>query len=268
MTRPKRLERWPALVLGLPILALLIGPIVALLTALPWTTLATSLTAPAFLDAAGVSLATSSTSLALVVGLGTPLAWWLAAGDGPLRRGLAFLVEWPVVLPPAVLGVGLLQCFGRTTPLGGPLDALGLSPAFTAGAVIIAQTIVATPLYVTIATVAFRKLDPELLLVAQSLGHRPAQCFWRVAVPLSRRALAAGATLAWARALGEFGATLVFAGNLRGRTQTLPLAVYERLESDLDIAIGMAAWMTLATGALLLGGRTLARGRPDGAPPR
>jgi molybdate transport system permease protein len=200
-----------------------------------------------------LTLATTTASLALVVLSGTPLAWLIARRRARLFRVLETLVELPVVLPPAVAGVALLLAFGRRGLLGAPLGALGIGLPFSTAAVVLAQAFVAAPFYVQAAVVAFRRLDPDLLLVARSLGASRPRVFFTVAAPLCRPALAGGAVMSWARALGEFGATLMFAGNLAGRTQTLPLAIYTALESDVRTAQSLSLVLVAVAFALLVG---------------
>jgi molybdate transport system permease protein len=175
-----------------------------------------------------------------------------------------------MVMPPAVAGIALLLTFGRRGLLGGALEALGLGVSFTTAAVVMAQVFVAAPFYVGAAAAGFAALDRDLRVVARTLGASPARVFARVALPLARPALVTGAALAWARALGEFGATLMFAGNLSGRTQTLPLAIYAALESDLRAAQALALVLVLFAFALLLvlRGGAAARRAGAGAPRR
>lgn len=271
---PKRpAERRLAFVLGLPLLLLLAVPLVGLVLYAGPSSLMAGLSHPATTAALGLSLATSLASLVLVVLLGTPLAWWLARhgrGSASRRTRIAAaivetLVDLPVVLPPAVLGLAMLLVLGREGVVGKPL---GLSLAFTPGAVVLVQLVVSAPFYVQSATAAFRGLDPELLAVARTLGASPARVFFRVAAPLAAGGLAAGALLAWARALGEFGATLLFAGNFPGRTQTLPIAIYTELEVDAHVAQAMAMVLLASALVLLLSVRVLggaARALPPSA---
>ena len=239
--------------LGAALFAFLALPIVALfVTSGPeaWLAgLAHPITAPALL----LSLLTTTVSLVVLVIFGTPLAWWIARGRSRAARIVDAVAQLPIVIPPAVAGLALLLAFGRRGLLG--TEALDI--AFTTTAVVLAQTFVAAPFYVRAASAAFASVDEELLVVARSLGASRARVLFGVAVPLARRGLVAGAALAWARALGEFGATLMFAGNLGGRTQTLPLAVYTALESDLRAAQAMAVVLVLVALALLV----LIRGR-------
>jgi len=165
----------------------------------------------------------------------------------------------PVVLPPAVAGVALLLAFGRRGLLGPALDTLGIGVPFTRAAVVLAESFVAAPFYVQAAVAAFRRLDADLILVARTLGASRPRVFFTVAIPISWPALAGGAALSWARALGEFGATLMFAGNLGGRTQTLPLAIYTALESDLRTAQSLSIVLVAVAAALLVAIRAGAR---------
>jgi molybdate transport system permease protein len=257
-------RRWFALatgVLAAALVALLALPTLALfVTASPAAILAGfhhPIAAPALL----LSLGTTLVSLAVVVTLGTPLAWWLAQARGRAARAVETLVALPVVIPPAVAGIALLLAFGRRGLLGPLLERLGWAISFTTSAVVLAQVFVSAPFYVQGATAAFRALDANLFVVARSLGASPARAFFRVAMPLARPGLVAGAAMAWARALGEFGATLMFAGNLQGRTQTLPLAIYTALESDLHAAQALSVLLVAVAFALLL----VLRARQGGA---
>jgi molybdate transport system permease protein len=168
-------------------------------------------------------------------------------------------IQLPVVLPPAVAGVALLLAFGRRGLLGPTLGTAGIGIPFTQAAVILAESFVAAPFYVQAAVAAFRRLDPDLILVARTLGASWPRVFFTIAIPASRAALAGGAALSWARALGEFGATLMFAGNMSGRTQTLPLAIYAALESDLQTAQSLSIVLVAVAFALLIAIRAGAR---------
>lgn len=197
-----------------------------------------------------LSLASTSVAALLLLGLGTPLAWWLGRHEGRLARAVETVVRLPAVTPPAVAGVALLAAFGRGGLLGPALAELGIGLPFTPAAVVLAQLFVATPFFVLPLAEAFRDLDEELLWTARSLGAGPARVFLRVALPLCAPALLGGLAVGWARALGEFGATLMFAGSLPGRTQTLPIAIYAAMEGDLGPARAMA--FVLLVAALLL----------------
>jgi molybdate transport system permease protein len=204
-----------------------------------------------------LSLLTTAVSLALVVALGTPLAWMLASSHGRLARAVETIVELPIVIPPAVAGVAMLLAFGRRGLLAPLLT--GHSLAFTTAAVVMAEVFVSAPFYVQAATSAFRRVDPDLLVVARTFGASPLRVLFRVAIPIAAPGLAAGAAMSWARSLGEFGATLMFAGNLEGRTQTLPLAIYTALESDLRAAQALSVILVVVAFGLLLLMRALLR---------
>jgi molybdate transport system permease protein len=162
------------------------------------------------------------------------------------------LVELPLVLPPAVAGIGLLAALGRFGLLGSTLDAFGLYVGFTQTAVVLAIAFVAGPFYVRTAIASFEGVDPNLVAASRTLGAGPARTFFRVALPLAGSGLAAGEALAFARGLGEFGATIMFAGSLQGVTQTLPLAIYAQFEADFDVAVAMGALLVVVSFALLL----------------
>jgi len=238
-------------VLGAALLASFLAlPIVALL--------GRALTGGAELDAGIIgalwlSLITTSASLVLTLALGTPLAWILARRRFPGRSLAETLVDLPIVLPPAVAGLGLLLLLGRR----GPISALGLEVAFTTAAVVLAQTFVAAPFYVRAARGAFATVQRDQEDAARIDGGDGWDVFRRVTLPLAMPVLAGGAILAWARALGEFGATIMFAGNISGVTQTLPLAVYAEFQSSLDASVAAAAILVAAAFAVLFGIRLL-----------
>jgi molybdate transport system permease protein len=210
------------------------------------------LTHPLVVPALELSLVTTTASLALVILLGTPLAWVIASAHGRLARLLESSLKLPVVLPPAVAGLGLLLAFGRQGLLGNVLQEHGIVVPFTTLAVVLAQVFVSAPFFVEAAVSAFRRLDPSLLVIARTLGASPARVLFRVALPLAAPGLVSGAALSWARALGEFGATLMFAGSLGGRTQTLPLAIYAALETDLRAARALSLVLVAIAFALLV----------------
>jgi molybdate transport system permease protein len=232
------------LLLGLPIL-ILIGR--ALVGYQNWDGMAGHLGAAVFL-----SLATTLISLSLIVLFGTPLGYVLARFSFPFKSVWITLIELPIVLPPVVAGLALLMTFGRRGLLGAPLDALGITLPFSITAVIIAQVFVSAPYYIRAAQVQFQAIPRELEQAASLDGAQGWQVFRFVTLPLSLRGLFSGAVLSWARALGEFGATILFAGNLQGRTQTMPLLVYGALERDLNAAL----W----AGVILIGMAILALG--------
>jgi len=199
-----------------------------------------------------LSLLTTLASLAIVVVFGTPLAWTLARRGGAAARAVETLVELPIVIPPAVAGVALLLAFGRRGLFAGILYPEGSSLAFSVLSVVMAQVFVSAPFYLQAAISAFRRVDERLIVVSRSFGAGPLRVFRRIAVPLAAPALVGGAAMSFARSLGEFGATLMFAGNLRGVTQTLPLAVYTALESDLGVAQALSVLLMVVALALLL----------------
>jgi molybdate transport system permease protein len=246
---------WPVVGGGLSgfLLLLVVLPVLSLFFGASPRELLGGLTDPLVGPAVRLTLATTTTSLALIVACGTPVAFLLARRER--QRGwrvIEAILQLPVVLPPAVAGVALLLAFGRRGLLGSVLAAAGIGLPFTRAAVVLAQTFVAAPFYVQAATTAFRRLDPELVLVARSLGASPARVFFSIALPTSKPGLVGGAALSWARALGEFGATLMFAGNLVGRTQTLPLAIYTALESDVRTAESLSIVLVAVAFALLV----------------
>jgi molybdate transport system permease protein len=204
-----------------------------------------------------LSVLTSLISLAVVLVFGTPLAYVLARGRVPARKLIDTIIDLPMVLPPAVAGIALLMAFGRRGMIGQHLDTFGITIGFTTLAVIIAQVFVSTPFYVRAARAGFTRVEMSLEEVAADLGATPGKVFRTVTLPLVLPNLAAGAVLAWARALGEFGATIMFAGNIAGRTQTMPLAIYGRYEAgDLDTALLLSVVLLAAAMLVLLAVRS------------
>lgn len=258
MRDPRRLLRAvPGALLGGLLLLLLALPAAALLLSTSPSELWDGVRHPMFLPALWLSARTSALALAIIVVTGTPLGWWLSRASGAKARLLEALVHLPVVVPPAVIGVALLTAFGRNGLLGGILGTLGLSLPFTTAAVVLAQVVVSAPFYVAAATAAFRQVDPELLAVARTLGARPGRVVFKVAIPVALPGLLGGLALAWARSLGEFGATLIFAGNLSGVTQTLPLAIYTALESDVRVSVALSLALVAVALLALLGVRSV-----------
>jgi molybdate transport system permease protein len=231
----------------------LVAPLLGLLVRAPWSNLGSLLAAPEVRQALRLSLlcATLATLLSLV--LGVPLAWVLARLDFPGRRVLRALVTLPLVLPPVVGGVGLLYAFGRKGVFGGPLDDLGLTFSFTTSGVVLAEAFVAMPFLVVAVEGALSGSDQRYEEAAATLGATPWTTFRRVTLPLVAPSVAAGSVLCFARALGEFGATITFAGNLPGTTQTMPLAVYLALESNPEAAIALALVLLATSVVILLG---------------
>ena len=214
-------------------------------------------------QALAVSLRSSAIALALIVAFGTPAAYVLATTRFHGAVALTTILELPLVLPPAVAGIALFAAFGRFGLLGGALRVFGVEIPFTEAAVVMALTYVALPFYTRQAVAAFASMDRELLGASRTLGAGPTATFFRVALPLARQGLSAGAALAWARALGEFGATILFAGSFPGRTQTLPLAIYEQFSTgNIDGALAMSALLVVVSAALFVGVRLLLRRHP------
>lgn len=232
---------WPLVLLGGPLLFLLVIPLLAIVLrtapAAVWESLGDETTRQAIV----LSLRTSLATTAVVLAFGTPLALLLARRRLRMAVLLEILIDLPTVLPPAVAGLALLMAFGRRGVLGGTLDALGMQIPFTTLAVVMAQAFVAAPYYVKTAAVGLSGVSRELEQAAALDGATGWETFRHVIMPLARRSIVGGAALCWARALGEFGATIIFAGNLPGRTQTMPLAVYIGFEVDMGQALTLAA---------------------------
>ena len=245
--------------LSLPMLSLCVLPVFALMTASGPAQLGAGLHHPQLLPALWLTLWTSSLSMCIAVVLGTPLAWWLSR-DRKLHGVVSALVEWPLVLPPAVMGLSLLLLFGGESWLGRGLGTIGVQLPFTGVAVVLAQLTVGAPYYVQSAAAALRTVSTESLEVAQTLGASDLQQWRWIIIPQALAGMVSGAMLCWARALGEFGATLVFAGSLQGVTRTMPVAIYSALASDLSLSLALAAIYVLAAGALLLALGWLRRG--------
>jgi molybdate transport system permease protein len=209
-------------------------------------------------DALVLSATTSLTSLVVIIGLGTPLAFGIARRSFRGKSVLETLIDLPMVMPPAVAGLALLMAFGRRGVLGSWLDDAGIRIGFTTTAVIFAQIFVSSPFYVRSARAAFSRVDRTVEDAAADLGAAPSRVWWSVTVPLAAPGLMAGAVLAWARAVGEFGATIMFAGNLPRETQTLPLAIYGRYEAgDLETALAMALILLVSSFLVLVSVRGL-----------
>jgi molybdate transport system permease protein len=226
-------------------------PLVALFLRVPPGTLLDLLGSGAARDALAVSLKTSLVAHVLILGVGTPLAYVLATRRFRGRRVALLLVELPLVLPPAVAGIALLAAFGRRGLLGDELAAVGISLPFTQAAVVLAIVFVASPFYVRQAVAAFADVEATLVSASRTLGAGPVATFVRVTLPLAAGGLVAGSTLAFARGLGEFGATIIFAGSFRGVTQTAPLAIYAQLDLDFDVALALGTLLVLVSVAVL-----------------
>jgi molybdate transport system permease protein len=230
---------------SLPLVFFLALPLLALILSISPGQLLENLAKPQVRQAILISLKTTLITTGITIFFGTPLAYVLARRRFRFRRALDTLVDLPIVLPPAVAGVALLIAFGRQGVIGGWLSSLGLQIAFTQTAVIMAQTFVAAPFYIKAAGIGFAAVDAELEQAAAIDGASSWQAFRHVTVPLAWTAMLSGAVMTWARALGEFGATILFAGNYLGRTQTMPLAIYIGFELDLNIALTLAAILVL-----------------------
>ncbi len=233
-------------------LSFLLLPLVALFTHVPPGTLLRQFSNPVVGDALVVSAKTSAIAQALIIGFGTPTAYLLARRRFPGRGLLVTVVELPIVLPPAVAGIGLIVAFGRVGLLGGTFSALGFDVSFNQAAVVLAVAFVAGPFYMRTAIAAFEAVDAKLVMASRTLGAGPLRTFFRVVVPLAGGGLAAGAALSLARGLGEFGATIMFAGSLQGITQTLPLAIYGQFDVNLNVSIAIAALLVIIATAILL----------------
>ncbi len=233
-------------------LAFLVLPLAGLLIRAPWSTLPQRLTEPGVLAALRLSLVTATLATVLCLAFGVPLAWLLARSRLPGRRLIRALVTVPLVLPPVVGGVALLLVFGRRGLVGGWLDAaFGISLPFTTAGVVVAEAFVAMPFLVIAVEGALRGADDRYEEAAATLGASRWTAFRRVTLPLIGPGVAAGAVLCWVRALGEFGATITFAGNFPGRTQTMPLAVYLALEQDLDAAVVLSLVLLVVSVVIL-----------------
>ena len=248
--RRHKVEAWWAL--SLPLLLFLLLPLLALVFYSSPAELAANLRLPQVRQALGLSLRTSTWATLASVVLGLPTAYLLARRQFRGRVLLDNIIDLPIVLPPAVAGLSLLLVFGRRGLLGAPLNELGIRITFTELAVIIAQTFIAVSLFISAAGIGFAAVEQEMEDAAAIDGANRWQTFWLITLPLSRRAVLSGVALAWARALGEFGATIIFAGNFPGRTQTMPLAIYLGFELDLDVAVTLSVILVAFSFAVLL----------------
>jgi len=251
------------IVASTPLLALLLLPIVALVLKTPPTMLLRYLGNSSTLQAISLSLVTSTATAVMVIGLGLPLAFLLARRRFRGQRLVEVLIDLPTVLPPAVAGLALLMAFGRRGLLGSWLQTLGIEIAFTPLAVIMAQMFVAAPYYIKTASVGLAGVSADLERAAALDGAGTLQVLRYITLPLAWRGIVGGIVLCWARALGEFGATIIFAGNYPGRTQTMPLAVYLGFEIDLNLALTLGVILLVISFSLLLAVRAILRGEPD-----
>lgn len=242
------------------LLAFLALPFLALLLRVPPLQLLSRLGEPVVIDALRVSLLTSAAATAIVIVLGLPVAYLLATRNFFGKRVVEVLIDLPMVLPPTVAGFALLMAFGRAGLAGRSLSALGITLPFTTAGVVIAQVFMAVPFFVGPARAGFVAVDRRLLEAAATLRASEGFTFLRVVLPLAAPSLVAGAAMSCARALGEFGATITFAGNLQGSTQTMPLAVYVALQSNLDAAVVLSVLLLVMAFGLLLGLRSAPAG--------
>jgi molybdate transport system permease protein len=263
---------WFAALLGCCLalaLVFLTLPIVAIFVDSTPAGLIDSLGDPGALDALWLSLRTTAISIAIILLVGTPAAYLLATRSFRGRAALVTLIELPLVLPPAVAGIALLAAVGPAGILGGAIEAAGIELSLTTAGVVVALTFVASPFYLRQAIAAFAAVDRSLLDASRTLGASEARGFLRVMIPVALPGLVAGTALALGRALGEFGATLMFAGSFQGITQTVPLAIYDRFATDFDAALALSAVLVAVSAAILLsvklvqGGDALG-GRPAG----
>ena len=245
---------------GLMLLYLTIPLVVVMVRAIN-AGLAEQLSQPTVTQAIRLSLLTTAISVLLMTALGTPLAYWLARGRVPARVVIETLLDLPIVLPPAVAGIALLMTFGRRGVFGPILTQWGINLPFTTIAVVMAQVFVAAPFFIRSAQTGFVGVSREIEEGASDLGADAWHVFRRVTFPLAGPALLSGVVLSGARALGEFGATILFAGNFIGRTQTMPLAIYQTMESNLDAALAIAAVLVFISFGFLLLLRLITRGR-------
>ena len=253
MTRRVPTRRWPVLVPAALAVAFLAVPLAALIQRAAWSGIAGQLRSAAVTEALRLSLIVSASAAVVTVVLGLPLAWVLARVDVPGRRVIRALVLLPMVLPPVVGGTALLFALGRRGLVGQWLDRwFDLRLPFTTAGAVVAASFVALPFFVITAEAALRQIGPELDEAAATLGARPLTVFRRVTLPLILPSLVAGLALSWARALGEFGATVTFAGSLEGETRTLPLATAVALESDPEAAIAISLVLLAISLAVLV----------------
>lgn len=209
------------------------------------------LTDPAIAAAVRLSLVTSAVSIVVVLVLGTPLAYVMARYRFPGKALVQLVIDLPIVLPPMVAGIALLMAFGRQGWLGAPLSVLGISLPFSTTAVVIAQAFVAGPFYVRSATIGFASVERSVREAAAVEGASQLEIFRKIEIPLAARSLASGTILAWARAVGEFGATIFFAGNRAGVTQTMPLLIFVGFETEIEVAIALSVVLIVMAAAVL-----------------
>jgi molybdate transport system permease protein len=248
---------WLFILPSLLLLALLALPILALVWRAGSDGILLFITQPSAIAALRLSLFTSSISVLIAIFTGTPLAYVLARRKFAGKTVLELVIDLPIVLPPSVAGIALLIAFGRQGIFGAALNSVGVNLPFTTTAVVLAQTFVSAPLFVRAARIGFAEIDRQIIEAAYVEGSNEWQLFRFLMFPLAGRAILSGAILAWTRAIGEFGATILFAGNLEGVTQTMPLAIYLGLERSLSIALALSTVLILVSFVLLLVTRRL-----------
>lgn len=247
----RRNSRWLTAV-AIVAAAFVVLPLVGLAVRMPWSDAWSLLSSSTVRRAAWVSLTTSAVAAVFSLLLGVPLAWWLARGAGRAVGLVRSMVIMPMVMPPVVAGIALLTVFGRRGVVGQWLfEWWGITVPFTRTAVVMAQVLVAMPFLVVAVESAFRQAGPGLEDAARTLGASPWTVFWRVALPGVRSAVGAGVALAWARSLGEFGASITFAGSFPGRTQTLPMSVYELVSTDYRLSLVLSFVMMAVAVAVI-----------------
>jgi len=257
-TREVALKAGLALLLTLA-MAFIALPVVALFLKSPPETILRSLHDPVVMDALRLSLTTSTITTIIVVVMGTPIAY-VSARFNYFGKELAdSLIDLPVIMPPAVAGIALLMAFGRMGIVGQHLNAFGISIAFTTLAVIIAQVFVSSPFYIRQARTSFEDVDLAYENAARTLGASRVYTFFHVILPIAMNGLISGAIMAFARSLGEFGATIMFAGNFQGRTQTMPLAIYTAMQGDLDVSLCLSIILVAISFVVILLVKTMTR---------
>ena len=259
--RPKR--HLVLIALSLPALGLIVLPLAGLFLNAEIARFASYVCCSQVVDALRLTLMSSAISAVLILIIGTPLAYWLAQGEFRGKRVIDTLVDLPLVLPPAVAGVALLMTLGRVGFVGVHL-APKITFPFTTAAVVIAQTFVAGPFYIRQARVGFESVPRQLQMASLTMGASPLRTFFRVTAPLASHAILAGLVMAWARAVGEFGATLMFAGNMQGVTQTMPLAIYASMEQDIRVSVVLSVTLVAVSFLVIIVTKLLLGSGQDG----
>jgi molybdate transport system permease protein len=265
-TKLSPFAEWLFVLPSLLLLALLGLPVLALLWRAGTEGMLSLIAQPSALSALKLSLLTSTLSMLITIATGTPLAFVLARRKFRGKTLLELVIDLPIVLPPSVAGIALLIAFGRQGVFGSWLGAIGLTLPFTTTAVVLAQTFVSAPLFVRAARIGFAEIEHQIVEAAYVEGSNEWQLFRYLMLPLAGRAVLSGAILAWTRAIGEFGATILFAGNLEGVTQTMPLAIYLGLERSLGIALALSTVLVFVSFLLLLVTRRLENHKEDNRP--